>query len=274
MTGITQMNSHFAGRRFLTGLLAALAATAFALTSVNAEESSTKQEYYELRAYRCPTAEKQQIVVDYVESALLPALNRQKIDRVGIFTPTGGEKPDHSVHVLIPYRSLDVLGGMNVALAADSGYQAAAADYFAIPKADAAYTRVESRLMKAFAGIPVIEQPSYSKQKKPRLFELRTYESHNAHKAQLKVEMFNKGEIEVMRDVQLGPIFFGETLISSDVPNLTYMLSAENAEAHKVHWKAFGPHPEWQRLRKMERYKETVSKIVKTMLEPTKASQL
>lgn len=267
------MDPHFSRRRLLSGLLAASIAAAFTLSSVHADEHSKSQEYYELRAYRCATAENQTVVVDYVESTLLPALNRQKIDRVGIFTPTG-EKPDYSVHVLIPYRSLDVLGGMNAALAADTEYQAAAAEYFAIPKDDAAYTRVESRLMKAFAGIPVIEQPSYSKEKKPRLFELRTYESHNAHKAQLKVEMFNKGEIEVMRDVGLAPLFFGETLISSDVPNLTYLLSAESEEAHKAHWKAFGPHPEWQRLRKMERYKDTVSKIVKTMLKPTEASQL
>lgn len=268
------MNARFSRRRILTGFLAASISAALAFSSVNAEEAATSQEYYELRAYRCATAEKQQVVVKYVETALLPALNRQKIDRVGVFTPIGGETPDHSVHVLIPYRSLDVLGGMNAALAADAEYQAAAADYFAIPKDDAAYTRVESRLMKAFAGIPVIEQSSYSKEKKPRLFELRTYESHNAHKAQLKVEMFNKGEIEVMRDVKLAPVFFGETLISSDVPNLTYMLSAENEDAHKTHWKAFGPHPEWQRLRKMDRYKDTVSKIVKTMLKPTQASQL
>ena len=128
--------------------------------------------------------------------------------------------------------------------------------------------------MKAFAGIPVLEQPAYSKEKKPRLFELRTYESHNAHMAQLKVEMFNKGEIDIMREVGLGPIFFGETLISNDVPNLTYMLSAENEEAHKTHWKGFGPHPEWQKLKKMPRYKGTVSKIISTMLAPTKGSQL
>ena len=200
-------------------------------------------------------------------------MNRQKIDRVGIFTPTG-EKADNSVYVLIPYASLDALGGLNTALAADAGYQEAAADYFAIEKKSAPYSRIESRLMKAFAGIPVLEQPAYSKEKKPRLFELRTYESHNAHMAQLKVEMFNKGEIDIMREVGLGPIFFGETLISNDVPNLTYMLSAENEEAHKTHWKGFGPHPEWQKLKKMDRYKGTVSKIISTMLVPTESSQL
>lgn len=243
------------------------------LGTVNAEEASPTQEYYEFRIYRCPTAENQEVVVNFVEDALLPALNRQKIDRVGVFTPTG-EKADTSVYVLIPYPTLDALGGLNAALASDAAYHKDAAEYFAIEKNAAPYLRIESRLMKAFAGMPVIEQPAYSKEKKPRLFELRTYESHNAHMAQLKVEMFNKGEIDIMREVGLGPIFFGETLISNDVPNLTYMLSAENEEAHKTHWKGFGPHPEWQKLKKMVRYKGTVSNIIKTMLVPTEGSQL
>ncbi|NQV23834.1 MAG: NIPSNAP family protein [Rhodopirellula sp.] len=265
------MNPQTSRRRFLAGLLATCSALTFG--AAHAEETTPPQEYYEIRIYRCPTAEKQQAVVNYVESALLPALNRQKIDRVGIFTPTG-ENADHSVFVLIPYRTLDLLGSLNAALAADSAYQAAAADYFKMDPKDPAYTRIESRLMKAFSGIPVLEQPAYSKEKKPRLFELRTYESANAHKAQLKVEMFNKGEIDIMREVQLGPVFFGETLISNDVPNLTYMLSAENEEDHQTHWKGFGPHPQWQILKKMDRYKDTVSKIISTKLVPTAGSQL
>jgi hypothetical protein len=265
------MNSKSSRRRLLAGLLTAV--SAMTLATVLAEEASHAQEFYEIRIYRCPTAEKQHAVISFVESALLPALNRQKIDRVGIFTPAG-ENADSSVYVLIPYRTLDMLGGLNAALASDSAYQAAAADYFAMPEKDPAYTRIESRLMKAFAGMPVIEQPAYSKEKKPRLFELRTYESPNAHKAQLKVEMFNKGEIDIMKEVGLGPVFFGETLISNDVPNLTYMLSAENEEAHKTHWKGFGPHPQWNVMKKMERYKGTVSKIISTMLVPTEGSQL
>jgi hypothetical protein len=154
------MNSQNSRRRFLAGLLATLSTVT--LGAAHAEDATPPQEYYEIRIYRCPTAEKQQAVVNYVETALLPALNRQKIDRVGIFTPTG-ENADNSVYVLIPYRTLDMLGGLNAALAADSDYQSAAADYFATPVKDSAYTRIESRLMKAFAGMPVLEQPDLRK---------------------------------------------------------------------------------------------------------------
>ena len=94
--------------------------------------------------------------------------------------------------------------------------------------------------MLAFAGMPKIEFPAYCQEKKPRIFELRTYESHSELKALKKVEMFNAGEIDLMREVGLAPIFYGQALIGRDLPHLTYMLSAENQEAHKKHWNAFG----------------------------------
>jgi len=110
---------------------------------------------------------------------------------------------DFSIYVTIPYPTLGVLEKLNDRLTADKDYQNAATDFFALPKKDPAYNRIESRLMKAFAGMPVIEMPKQTKSKAPRIFELRIYESHNEQKANLKVEMFNSGEIQVMRDTQL-----------------------------------------------------------------------
>ncbi len=94
------MNSKSSRRRLLAGLLTAV--SAMTLATVLAEEASHAQEFYEIRIYRCPTAEKQHAVISFVESALLPALNRQKIDRVGIFTPAG-ENADSSVYVVIKF---------------------------------------------------------------------------------------------------------------------------------------------------------------------------
>ena len=90
----------------------------------------------------------------------------------------------------------------------------------------------------------------------------------------LKVDMFNSGEVQVMRDTQLGPVFFGEALIGDDVPSLAYMLSASDREAHKGHWEKFIEHPQWQRMSKMAKYKDTVSKITNFFLEPTAYSQI
>jgi len=77
-----------------------------------------------------------------------------------------------------------------------------------------------------------------------------------------------------MRDVNLGPVFFGEMLVGDDVPNLTYMLSAPNKSAHEDHWKGFIAHPDWNRMKNLDKYKGTVSKIRNWFLEPLSFSQI
>ncbi len=231
------------------------------------------QEFYELRVYRIESAEKQKIVSTYLEKALLPALKRMSLSNVGVFTVKDAPE-DFSMYVLITYPKLHVFSRVNDKLESDKAYNKAAADYFALGIKNPAYTRIESRLMKAFAGIPAMEIPAQTKSKSQRMFEVRIYESHNEYKARMKVDMFNTGEIQVMRDTKLAPVFFGETLIGSDVPNLTYMLSASDMDTHKEHWKAFMAHPEWNRMKILPKYADTVSKITKTFLVPTKYSQL
>lgn len=256
-------------RQFLAGTVSAAVALGAGQAAQSAD-SKPSQEYYELRTYRIADSAKQKIVSDYLENALLPALTRAGINRVGVFKETDG-KGDHSLYVLIPYKSLDQFASLNDVLEKDADYHRAAKTYFSQPKKSPAYSRIESRLMKAFQGMPVLETP---KGKSPHLFELRTYESSNENLARLKVDMFNQGEIEIMRDVNLGPVFFGEMLIGDDVPNLTYMLSGPDKSGHEAHWKGFLAHPDWNRMKKMDKYKGTVSKISNWFLEPLSYSQI
>lgn len=258
-------------RQFLAGSATAAAAVVTSTAQAFPDDAGPAQEFYEWRTFVCEKPEQREVVSTYVEASLLPALGRQGIDRIGVFHEIEGSS---ALHLLIPFKTLDKFGQHNAALANDKEYLSAAAEYLAIPKKSAPYSRIKSRFMKAFAGMPVIEQAEYSKNKTDRIFELRIYESHNEEMARRKVEMFNQGEIDIMRDVEMAPVFFGETLISDDVPNLTYMLSAENAEAHKAHWNGFLAHPEWDRMKKMKRYAGTVSKITSITLEPTSYSQL
>lgn len=235
------------------------------------------QEFYELRTYRIPSPEKKQIVERYLEKGLVPALNRFGLDRVGVFTRMADEsdaEPDHSIWVLIPYKSLEQVGQLDEALRKDSEYREASAELTEQPLKDPPYTRIENRLMKAFAGMPVIELPEQTVTNSPRMFELRIYESHNSEYAARKVGMFNDGEIEIMRQAGMAPVFYGATIISNDVPNLTYMLSASDMEAHQEHWKAFQKHPDWLVIKKLDKYKDTVSKINRFYLVPTAYSQL
>ena len=266
------MPSKIQRRDFVVGSFAgatALTGSAAASASSPSDDGDTR-ELIEIRAFRNTDPAKQAAVLAHVESALLPALDRQGLERVGVFTSV--EAADASVYLVIPYATPEQLLHHNDLLESDEAYQSVAADHLAVSMEDPPYTRIESRLTRAFSGMPRLEVPA--RESAERILELRIYESHNERKARLKVEMFDDGEIDLMREVGLGPVFFGETLISHDAPNLTYMLSADSAADHKAHWNAFLAHPEWDRMKNLERYKGTVSKIESITMRPAAASQI
>ena len=55
------------------------------------------------------------------------------------------------------------------AIAQGAAYAEAAREYFAVPMDKPLYSRIDSKFMKAFGGMPVIEQPEYSLNKQPPL---------------------------------------------------------------------------------------------------------
>ena len=249
--------------------------------NASAAQPTAGREYYELRLYRLKSSD-HALLDSYLEKALIPGLNRLGVKPVGVFVqqertgkPTGTEVIDPlSVAVLIPYPSLESFGTAGAQHNADSEFQKAGADYLQVAKENPGFQRIDSWLMLAFAGMPKVELPTYCREKKPRMFEIRTYESYSEVKALKKVEMFNSGEIETMREVGLAPIFYGQALIGANLPHLTYMLSAEDQEAHGKHWKSFQQHPTWDKLKNDPQYADTVSKITNRFLVPAAYSQI
>lgn len=261
-------------RDFITTSLAtsALAGIAPAASALGAPPASGR-EYYEIRSYHLNADGGHALLDAYLEKALVPALNRAGVRPVGAFTEIE-PKDGPSVFVLIPYPSIDAFASAAERVEADADYHKAGAEYLQAPKASPAFARIDSWLLLAFAGLPKMNLPAYSKEHKPRIFELRTYESHGEFKARKKVDMFNAGEIDTMKEVGLAPIFYGQTLVGRDLPHLMYMTSAESQELHKQHWAAFREHPTWKKLQADPQYADTVSKITQRFLVPTAYSQI
>ena len=180
------------------------------------------------------------------------------------------------MYVLLTHPSLESLTATPARLDADAEYQTAGAEFINAPAINPSYVRVESSLMMAFEGMPKLEAPSFPGGGKSRIFELRTYESHSRKAHRKKIEMFNRGEISIFRRTGLPPVFFGQTLIGSRLPNLTYMLGFENAEARDKGWSAFGGDAEWQKLRTTPGYtdNEIVCDISNVLLRPASYSQI
>jgi hypothetical protein len=159
-------------------------------------------------------------------------------------------------------------------LAADSDYQSVAASYLSLTKSGAAYERIQSSLNVAFDSMKRLAVPKSTADKSPWIFELRTYLSPSEGKGINKVKMFNSGEVPLMQDVGLNPVFFSQTLVGSEMPNLVYMVSGENSDEHKKHWKAFQDSPIWKGLIGDPQYKDNVSRTISIFLKRTSASQI
>ena len=256
-------------------LLSGAAATVLPAVSVAAEAISLPEkasEYYELRTYMLKNDTQQKLVEDYFQYAAIPALNRIGVKHVGVFTelrPEGQTK----IFVLTTYNSLAQLGHIADQIANDAEWQSKGAAYLNAPASAPAYERIESSLMKAFKNFPVLTAPA----KNTRLFELRQYQSASEAAGKKKIEMFNdQGEIDIFKRLGFNPVFWGETIIGPQRPNLTYMITFDDLAAKDAHWKSFVADAQWTKISAVPEYADAllVNKITSTLLVPTAYSQI
>jgi hypothetical protein len=257
--------------RISFGIVALGGAIGVPLSAVAADASP--RQYYELRIYTTQSGRQQKLVTDYWQNAAVPAYNRMGIQPIGVFTELE-DSPTNKIYVIIPYESPDAFATVPAKLASDTDYQKAAASYMSVPKSDPAYVRFESSLLIAFDGMKKLALPPSTAEMKPWIFELRTYQSPSESKGINKVQMFNSGEIPLMQEVGLSPVFFSQTLVGSQMPCLVYMVSGENREEHKKHWTGFSSSPVWKKLSSDPQYKDNVSKVISIFLKRTSASQI
>jgi len=251
----------------------ATAATILGSTAPVLAADTASPQYYELRVYTTDSERQQKLVNDYWQHAAVPAYNRMGIKPVGVFTELE-DSPTNKIYVLITYDSPGAVAGVPAKLAADADYQQSAAEYLAVPKSDPAFVRIESSLLVAFDSMKQLALPPSTAEKKPWIFELRTYQSHSESKGINKVKMFNSGEVPLMQEVGLNPVFFSQEVVGSQMPCLVYMVSGENRDEHKKHWKSFSAAPAWKKLTGDPEYKDNVSKIISIFLKRTSASQI
>jgi hypothetical protein len=241
------------------------------LAAGKAAEAIGERQIYELRQYQIASEEQKQGFDTYFRQAAVPALNRIGIEPVGVFYPMEDLSP---IYVLLPHESLESVITSTRKLLADDEYLSKGAAFLNAPADQPAFQRMESSLLLAFQGMPKLETPIQSAD---RICQLRIYESPSVKTGQKKIEMFNDaGEITIFRRVGLHPVFFGEAIIGSKLPNLTYMLMFESDEERKANWKKFGSDPDWQRLRGMEEYsdKAILCGITNLLLKPARYSQV
>jgi hypothetical protein len=229
-----------------------------------------ERDFYQLKIYRFDSATQEAGLDSYLEMAYLPALHRAGIENVGVFKlRENGNEMKNAIFLLIPFPTLESFDQIPGLLNEDPLYQDAGKQYINAPYDDPPYARIESILMKAFSGSPELRPPVLDSPRAERVYELRSYQSATEQLHELKVEMFNTGESALFRELGFQPVFFGDVVSGSQMPHLMYMSTFADTVSQAEHWSAFGEHPDWKKMREIDRFQNTVSHIDRYLLYPT-----
>ena len=258
-------------RDFFAASGAGLAALS-AATTLAADEPD-KREFIEVRKYTVKDAEKRAKLVEVLDKAFIPALNRQGIKPVGVLLPIEREtKYALNVFVIFPHKTAESFVSVNPKLIADSEYRKSAAPIFETTSKDPVYTDCETFFLHGFPTMPTLEVPNLGTN---RVFEWRLYRSFNIERNAAKIKMFDEGgELPLFREVGLNPIFFGNIIAGTRMPALLYMIGCPSLDKHAEVWRTFGAHPKWQAMRNLPEYRDTATEIDNVILAPSPESQI
>jgi hypothetical protein len=232
--------------------------------------------FYELRTYQLRNDIQPARINDFFQNHFVPMMKKLGVGPVGCFNVISGQFSPALV-VVTDYKSLAEMQTTMEAMSGDKDFVKAWQAFEA--SGDMPYVRYESAVLKAFDSHPKTEVPqipSADEKRPPRIFELRTYESRSAFTLRNKVEMFNQEEIKIFRASGFAPVFFGEGVVGTRLPSLTYMIGFDNMAARDKAWGTFAASPDWARVRTRPGWTdaEAVSNIHASFLRPTSYSQI
>jgi hypothetical protein len=261
-------------RQFLAASLAA--STIGIAGKLNAETTApSKRDYYQLRRYSLLSGPQLKLTESYFSDALIPALGRLGTGPVGALKlDIGPETPSYVL--IIPSTNLADLAELDLRLAKDAEFLRAADPFWNATNAAPAFIRAESWLLKSFEGWPRLTPPASAATNTKRIFQLRTYESPSNGEHVRKVEMFHAGEFDIFLKAGFRPVVFGDGLVGSRLPHLTYMLSFADQTELDAKWDVFRNDPAWKKLSADPRYAydQIVNNITNVILSPLACSQI
>jgi hypothetical protein len=242
--------------------------TFFALLLLNApvllfaQAGNKKGEFYQITVYHFATADQQAQVEQYLKEAYVPALHRQQVQRVGVFTAIANDTAmDKRIYVILPLRSLEQVVQINEALGRDNAYLSSGKTYLDAGYKQSPFSRQEKILLKSFPLAPGMVLPKLKSANTEKVYELRSYESPTEKLFENKVKMFNEGgEIGLFKELNFNAVFYASVLAGSRMPNLMYMTSFENMADREEHWKNFSAAPLWKKISALPEYQNNVSK--------------
>jgi hypothetical protein len=235
--------------------------------------AAAKPSIFELRYFRLRNGGQVSRTTEFLGKYLLAAAQRLGIGPLGFFSAVIAEQSPF-VLALISYPSFDAMADAAERISADKDFQKGFEQYNS--PGELSYIRMENSILRGFASMPSIVVPPVEGRRGPRIFELRTYEANSVQASRRKIRMFEEGEIGIFRRLGMNPVFFGETIVGTNLPNLTYMLAYDSLAAREELWAKFARDEEWQKMRSQPEVADAliVSNISNAILRPLPFSQI
>lgn len=222
---------------------------------------------YELRVYEMGFSRSVELLHNYFDKALIPALNRQGAKNVGAFEEVSESLP-RKIYLLIPHQDILHYQNSENNLFEDKEYLSAANPYLTADQVTIPFKRINANLIQSTKEFPELIVP-----KNAGIYELRIYESHNEGALKNKLKMF-EDEFAIFAESGLPMVFYGKNISGDQMPCLTYMLANTDLNENKLGWSKFINHPTWKKLTTMDQYKGNMSNITRVYLKPLKYSQI
>ena len=226
----------------------------------NPGKENSQVEFYELRSYEMAFRGSKAGLMNFLNETWRPILEKESVEYFYIFNELGAAEPS-KLWTLTAYKNLEQFDRI-FNLQKDEEIIKASEEYASLGKT---YSRYSSFLLRAFQGMPAMSALVEDKS----LFELRIYEGENEDAVRRKVMMFDKEEIKLFQEVGLDAVFFGNMMIGPHMPSLVYMLAFDDMDNRGSAWSRFLAHPDWDRMKNLPIYANTVSNIRKIFLEKT-----
>lgn len=207
----------------------------------------------------------------FLEKRAMPLWQKHGFGPVGVFTvDVGAHIP--AVLFMRVYSSLADRQLVWSRLSADAAWNAAVTE---LEKDGPAFFREDSMLLLSTAFSPPIK-PAAAGDPAHKIYELRIYESPTWKQLGYLHERFAGGEIGVFHKSGIDPVFYADTLIGPNQPNMVYLIPFESAAQREAAWQSFRDNPDWVKIRddSIRKGGEIVRNITNMILAPTGFSML
>jgi hypothetical protein len=230
-------------RNFVQSVAGAGLISALADAPAAAQQTERKTALYHLEYMTLRQGEQANRINKFLSSQM-PLITRH-VKTFGVFTATIGPYTPRTL-ILAGYSGFEEMQSATAAITRDSGYRAAFDEMESGPEPP--FDSAQQVLLRALDFSPEIV-PASEKPKNPRYFELRVYHSPTQRQLRYLHERFAGPETALFHASGVHPIFYADTIIGPDMPNLTYMTPFDSLAAREKAWDAFGANPEWVKVR-------------------------